>query len=545
MATSTLSPRDKFAAARLLVREKAPYVQAALFGLVVKEAPGLGTFGVTANGILMIDYEAVRPWSVEETAAALFHEVWHVLRDHHGRGQACGANPTLFNYAGDAEINDDLREGGWAVGDDWVFPENLECEEGLTAEEYYAHVRSNMKCAKCKKPVDPKDIENKQQQARDKADNQDSPDGDEKDDSKGNSAGQDDGDEGAGQDGVDSGSSSNADSDDDSDGSESSSGDSDGGEQDSSASQPGSSKQNGSASSTNGTGTCQCAGEPGRAGKPGPGWCGSAAGNPLPGEPKNGDKSENGEVKGRSDADIRRMRREVARSAQEHSESSKGRGTVPGGILRWAGEHLKPPRIRWQDKLARFTRSAVAYRAGAVDYKYSRPSRRQYGVGFGFGKPILPCMQQPVPTVLVAVDTSGSMGTDELTTALQETNGVLQQTGAKVNFMSCDAAVHAVGEVRTWKDMLPLLKGGGGTSFCPVFEALPQVKPRPDVVIFVTDGCGDAPVEAPPGIKVIWLLVGPHKTKPYFGGYGDRGNAGWGDFIFMEDEIIEELEQAA
>lgn len=532
--SSNLSPHDKLAAARLAVRERAPYIQSALFALVVHEAPGLGTVGVTENGILMVDYGAVANWTVEETAAALYHEVWHVLRDHISRGKAAGAHPFLFNLAGDAEINDDIREaGGWACGDDWIYPEKIGCEEGLTAEEYYGHIRQNLECSKCGKQIKP-------------------PDDDQ------NSTGQS-GDGSSGQSGVDSQASDKGDGDGESDESKSSKsskgkkGGKGGKQKDSSANKPGSGSKDGGDK-----GHCECGSGSGMGAKPGPGWCGSGAGRKLPGEPEStsgkgegegdGDSKGGGEdygkVRGRTKAELDRVRREVARSAQDHSE--KSRGTVPGGILRWAGDILKPPRIRWQDKLARFTRSAVAYRAGAVDYKYERPSRRQYGTGFGYGKPIFPCMRQPVPNVLVVVDTSGSMGQGELKTALQETNGVLMQTGAKVQFMSCDAAVHGIGEVRNWRDMLPLLKGGGGTSFCPAFEAIPKCKPKPDVIIFVTDGCGDAPATPPPGIKVIWLLVGSHKQEPYFGSYGNRTDNKWGDMIYMEDEVIvEDLEDAA
>lgn len=422
---ANFSPREKLATGRLIVREKAPYVTAALLGLVPVEMPGLGTVGVTKNGLLLWDPAAVAEWTVEEVAAALFHEVWHVLRDHHGRCSSIAADHKMFNIAGDAEINDDLRAGGWKLpmGDKIIYPETIGAEEGLTAEEYYKHLR----------------------------------------DQQG---------EGEGQHGE----------------------------------------------------------------EPGHGWCGSGAGRALPNEPDgngNGEGEGEGRAQGRTDAEMERMRREVARAIQDTASNS--RGTLPAGLQRWADATLTPPKVRWQDKLARICRSAVAWRAGAVDYKYERPSRRQYGMGTGLGKPILPCMRQPIPQVMIAVDTSGSMGQRELEDALRETNGIMKATAANVTFTACDAAVHELKSVRNWKEAAKLLTGGGGTSFVPVFtEALPRVKPRPDILVFFTDGMGDAPARPPQGVKVIWVLVGPHRQKPYAGRYGGESIT-WGEFIEIDN----------
>jgi predicted metal-dependent peptidase len=132
----------------------------------------------------------------------------------------------------------------------------------------------------------------------------------------------------------------------------------------------------------------------------------------------------------------------------------------------------------------------------------------------------------PVPRVAVAVDTSGSMGQRELTDALREAKGILTAVGANVEFLACDAEVHAARPVRTWRDCIPLLKGGGGTDFTPVFRELERRPHRPEVLVFITDGCGPAP-ESPPGwCKTIWLTVGPYQRKP----------AEWGEHIEMHHE---------
>ena len=253
----------------------------------------------------------------------------------------------------------------------------------------------------------------------------------------------------------------------------------------------------------------------------GKGHCGGCAGNPGEDEEGEGGAGDGG----RSDVEIARIRRTVAEEIRREVEAGSGRGTVPGGWARWAEGQLRPAQIPWRQKLARAVRGAVAYRPGAVDLHYTRPSRRQAGIGFGPGCPVLPALRAPVPQVAVVADTSGSMGEQEMVDAMSETRGVLAAAGANVVFCACDADVHALKPVRTWQEAAAMLKGGGGTSFIPAFEALEKINPRPNVIIFVTDGMGPAPKVAPAWSKVIWLLVGPHRTVP----------ASWGEVVELKD----------
>jgi predicted metal-dependent peptidase len=417
---STLSPSQKLAAARLSAARRFPYFTSALLSLSPRLAPGLGTMAVTHRAVLLWDEKALEGWSVNQIAAVLVHEIGHLLRGHHGRCAAMGADPKLFNLAGDAEINDDIVAMGLDLPGDPVLPKHFDKEDGLTAEEYYhAAVQKG-----AQGPAGP---------------------------------------------------------------------------------------------------------------QAGGGWCGSAGGQAVPGEPADDDKG------GRSAADLARIQQETAEAVRSH-EAKNGQGSVPAGWSRWAEGALAAPKIPWQAKLARCTRAAVAYRPGAIDYRYSRMSRRQGGVGFGPGKPVLPAMIAPVPQVMVAVDTSGSMGDQEMQRALSETASILAAVGAEVDFVSCDAQVHSDRKIRHWKEIAALLKGGGGTDFRPVFDAAMRKRPRPEVLVFVTDGCGPAPSRPPPGVKVIWLLVGPYRQKPQgFQSNGEddhahTGEVNWGEFIEIDDD---------
>jgi len=247
----------------------------------------------------------------------------------------------------------------------------------------------------------------------------------------------------------------------------------------------------------------------------GRGKCGSCAGN--------GDEPQDGEdPAARSEAEIDRARKIVAEETIAHQSS--GRGTVPGSLLRIAGEYTKPAKIRWQDKLSAVTRKSIATRKGYDHTTFVRPHRMQSGVGYGMGCPIFSTSYSKTPSVGVLIDTSGSMGTEQFGTALQEIGGILRSTGAKITVMSCDAHVHAVGHVGKVHEVIPLLQGGGGSDFNPAFDQLEQMRNRPDVLIVFTDGYIGTPDVAPDWAKVVWVLVGGCSRAP----------AAWGESIVID-----------
>ncbi|MCE5271949.1 VWA-like domain-containing protein [bacterium] len=254
------------------------------------------------------------------------------------------------------------------------------------------------------------------------------------------------------------------------------------------------------------------------------GQCGSGSGGePVDGEPEGAEGAP-----GRSEADLERMRGATAQAIIEHA--SRNRGTVPAGLLRWAEQMIAPPKVRWQDKLTRAVRGSYATASGKLDYTRTRPSRRQSALDsmarvLGRRAPIMPALCGPQPTVAIGIDTSGSMGEAELVRAVSESHGVLRALGAPVTFLSCDAEVNGVKQIRTVRELTQTLRGGGGTDFRPIFAAVEALKPKPAVFIFITDGMGPAPESPPAGIHTIWVLVGGYKQAP----------CGWGEQIAIDD----------
>ncbi len=182
----------------------------------------------------------------------------------------------------------------------------------------------------------------------------------------------------------------------------------------------------------------------------------------------------------------------------------QGMGRLPAGWTRWA-EDLLDPKVDWRKVLAAEIRKGLTTVSGRVDYTYRRPSRRASatpGV-------ILPALERPVPEVVVLCDTSGSMSEQQLSQVLAEVDGLLRGVGLarnRLRVVAADAAVHTVQRVASARQIT--LVGGGGTDMAAGVEAAARLKPRPSVIVVLTDGLTPWPAEAPKGIQVVVGLVG-------------------------------------
>lgn len=181
----------------------------------------------------------------------------------------------------------------------------------------------------------------------------------------------------------------------------------------------------------------------------------------------------------------------------------EGVGRLSAGWRRWA-EDLLDPKVDWRRVLAAEIRKGLSTVSGRVDYTYRRPSRR------ASASPdiVMPALERPVPEVLVLCDTSGSMGDEELATVLAEVDGLLKGVGLarnRVRVMAVDAAVQTVQQVSSARQIN--LVGGGGTDMGAGLVAAARLRPRPSVVVVLTDGMTPWPLEAPKGMQVVVGLI--------------------------------------
>ncbi|MGI9951409.1 VWA-like domain-containing protein [Moorellaceae bacterium AZ2] len=506
-------------AARLLLVTKRPYLASAAWALCPVKKPGLGTMAVDQWWRLYYDPEVITCCTTGELAGVLYHEISHLLRDHPSRMK--GFDPRLANIATDAEINDDLLtetdllNHGITLPGQPITPATIGQPEGLLAEEYYAAL---------------------EQQAQQSAPRQGTPAQSEHRDSAGTGAGklkaaetrQEDGnaarqrqscapaDNSAGADSARGTVRIHPDPQDDA--SSSKAGDAGGSklgdgvdsmstssstQSPASSTQPEASSQSPTSPIGNGGAGGQDGGGPGdgvQTPAPGAGRCGSCAtGHQEPWE--EGPPGSEGASPGISWAEAELIRRDVARQIKEHC---RAQGEIPGHWARWAEEKLRP-KVDWRKELASAVRHAIADVSGASDYSYRRPSRRQGQIGNG--RIIFPALRRPIPNIAVVVDTSASISDRELAQALAEVSGILRALGQQgVTVLAVDTMVHACR--RVFRPEQVKLAGGGGTDMGVGLYAAYHLRPKPQIVIVLTDGYTPWPACPPRGMKVIVALLG-------------------------------------
>lgn len=197
------------------------------------------------------------------------------------------------------------------------------------------------------------------------------------------------------------------------------------------------------------------------------------------------------------------------------AEAINGRpGNVPQGWRRWADEAFHPPQP-WRQLLGAAVRAAVGGPGAGEDHSYHRPSRRSAGIP----GVVLPSLRRTSPRVCVVIDTSGSVSDAELGTALLEVAAIARAAGGRrdlVSVISCDAAA-GVAVPLCRAENLELI-GGGGTDLRSGFARALRCRPRPDVIVALTDGQTPWPSAQPPCRTVVGLFprpAAPEEENPH------------------------------
>jgi predicted metal-dependent peptidase len=190
--------------------------------------------------------------------------------------------------------------------------------------------------------------------------------------------------------------------------------------------------------------------------------------------------------------------------------AARAMGKLPAAMDRVLGEILDP-KVDWKEHIA----ALFARKIGSGSYNWRRADRvlivrdiyAPGRSGFGAG------------TVVVAADTSGSIGAKELDMFFAEISGILEEIRPKrLVIMWCDAVVNRVDEAEEAQDLNTIRAkgavGGGGTSFVPVFEEINKMGLEPDALVYLTDGYGTFP-KLQPSYPVIWGSITPKGGVAY------------------------------
>ena len=200
------------------------------------------------------------------------------------------------------------------------------------------------------------------------------------------------------------------------------------------------------------------------------------------------------------DATIHQLEAEAKIDAIQSAKAAKAVGKLPASIERMV-EELVNVSTPWYDILERFM-------AGKIKdgYSWNRPNRRFIARNIYIpGTDYVPKMGP----IVIGVDTSGSIGPDEIAMFNGHINRIIDTCNPEVvHVVYCDYDVAGVDEY-TPEDFPVTIqcKGGGGTSFKPVFDWIDNNAIDPECVVYLTDGYGDQS-EFTTNHETVWLTTG-------------------------------------
>lgn len=183
------------------------------------------------------------------------------------------------------------------------------------------------------------------------------------------------------------------------------------------------------------------------------------------------------------------------------------------GFLRRMFEMQEMPQIDWRQLLNDFIQERVC------DYSFAPPDRRFSDTDF-----FLPDFNEKefiAKDVLFMVDTSGSVGDEELSRVYTEICSACEQFSGKLSgkLGFFDMCVTEPLPFESVGDILSILPyGGGGTNFTVIFDYIQDnyYDNLPSCVIIFTDGEGPYPDEEDAlGVPTMWVLDNNDVTPPF------------------------------
>ena len=166
----------------------------------------------------------------------------------------------------------------------------------------------------------------------------------------------------------------------------------------------------------------------------------------------------------------------IIKAQMQSKMANKEKSEIPGEISR-AIDDLINPKLPWYEILQRFMSDLVK-----DDYSWAKPNKRFYPNYY------LPSQQSyTIGEIVVAIDTSGSVTTDELTEMLSEIESIRETFKPnKLSIIDCDSKIHNIHNIEKYDNILDLeFSGYGGTDFQPVIEYCNES--NPEVLIYFTD----------------------------------------------------------
>jgi predicted metal-dependent peptidase len=196
-----------------------------------------------------------------------------------------------------------------------------------------------------------------------------------------------------------------------------------------------------------------------------------------------------------SEAENSRQQHEWNIAADQALRAARSCGCEPANLARPLNEN-RQSKQDWRALLREFVAAT-----SPCDYRWTPPNRRYIASGL-----YLPSVERAgVGTIVVAVDTSGSIGQEELEQFAGEITAISDEAKPEaIHIVYCDAVVQSTQQFGPSEPIDLEPRGGGGTDFRPVFEWVEANQIAPACLIYLTDLCCHSYPQVP-DYPVLWV----------------------------------------
>lgn len=222
--------------------------------------------------------------------------------------------------------------------------------------------------------------------------------------------------------------------------------------------------------------------------------CGGAAGN--------GDENEDGSGEGQdggvSEIEAEAVRQSIAEKIS--NDHAMGRGDLPGSLVEWADKFLNPV-VPWTKILRTSARKASTVIQGDTTQTFQKPPRRSPpGI-------ILPKKIARKVVAAFYIDTSGSISDEEIHQGIAEVKAALRTSLADLTVSFVDTQVYSTIRAGNGSFKGPKKVQRGGTDMRECFTHANDLRPRPNLIIVMTDGFTPWPEEALRDTRTIVVMT--------------------------------------
>lgn len=231
------------------------------------------------------------------------------------------------------------------------------------------------------------------------------------------------------------------------------------------------------------------------------------------GDDQEGNQDSKGGSKGKlklTEEEKAQLRDEIRQAVLQAAQSS-GAGNIPLGIKRLIKDLTKPV-VNWRELLQQQIQSTIK-----DDFSWLKPSRRSWHMDA-----VMPGM---IPgsqiDVCIAIDTSGSIGENDIKAFLSEIRGIMESYDEyKIQVWSFDTSIYnhqtfSSENMESIENYQPM--GGGGTDFSANWTYMKNNNIEPKKFIMFTDGYPYGSWGDPDYCDTVFIIKGNENAEPPFG----------------------------